>query len=303
METQTIEKPRPTVTVMRPPNPNLPATANGSEAKTIEAMPPKEAVSQGAVAIVGRKFPPNMVRALLKITEEVGAIKKEGWNDFQKYNYQKWDDVLNALSPLLVRNSLLITQSQMDSSVSANDALLSITYGFTLIDGQTGECWPLDYRWTGIARLCDGKGVYDDKAANKCATQAHKYFVINLFKIATKESQDDDSDQGERREAREQRKPPNPNGAAQAPHMLPIKEMSAENWAKLYVKNAKTSATVADVKEWRAQNEATLKKLEERFPEVFTDLCAEIDALVGRLPLETVGTAKAEAPATGGGAA
>src|ERR1700739_57937 len=159
MSVQTIEK--PTITVTRPPNPHLPAVANGEEPK-VEALPPKQAVSQGALTVPGRQVPAGIVRALMRVTEEIGTIKKEGWNNFQSYHYQKWDDVLSALSPTLAKNKLLITQSQAESSVSDKDALLSITYVFNLIDGDTGEVWPLDYRWTGIARLCDSKGVYDD---------------------------------------------------------------------------------------------------------------------------------------------
>ena len=51
MSVQTIEK--PTITVTRPPNPHLPAVANGEEPK-VEALPPKQAVSQGALTVPGR---------------------------------------------------------------------------------------------------------------------------------------------------------------------------------------------------------------------------------------------------------
>jgi hypothetical protein len=164
---------------------NLPAVPSAPQPKTPAAKPePKH-------------FPPRLAKALLAITREIGLIGKEGRNDFQRYNYARWEDINDKLSPLLAEHGILIIQSETSRSLlEENDkgSTLAIVYEFTIVN-EHGEQWP-PITWTAISRLRDQKGITDDKAAAKCHTQAEKYFCIKQFKIRTSDAIDNDAGDG-----------------------------------------------------------------------------------------------------------
>jgi hypothetical protein len=144
-----------------------------------------------------KHYPPRLAKALLAITREVGLIGKEGRNDFQRYNYARWEDINDKLSPLLAEHGVLIIQSETSRSLlEENDkgSTLAIVYEFTIVN-EHGEQWP-PITWTAISRLRDQKGITDDKAAAKCHTQAEKYFCIKQFKIRTSDAIDNDAGDG-----------------------------------------------------------------------------------------------------------
>jgi hypothetical protein len=118
-------------------------------------------------------YPAKIAKALIAVTREVGAIGKLGENKHHSYFYQRWEDVLARMSVLLPQHGLIVLQTETGRSLFDNDTLLALTYQFTIIN-EDGDVWPLHARWTAISRLKDQKGVYDDKSANKCHTQAHK---------------------------------------------------------------------------------------------------------------------------------
>ncbi len=131
-------------------------------------------------------FSANVAKAVISVSREIGKIQKEGFNNFQRYKYTKWEDVNDKLSPLLVEHGLIIVQSEIARDIlerSAEGCVLAITYHFTLVH-ESGDSWPA-VEWTSIARLTDKKGTPDDKAASKCHTQAEKGFCVKQFKIRT----------------------------------------------------------------------------------------------------------------------
>jgi len=141
------------------------------------------------------QFPAAIAKSIIAITKAMEHVQKDGLNSFQNYRYPKWESINEKLSPLLAEHGLIITQSEISRSLlEQNDkgSVLAIVYHFTLIN-EHGESWP-EVEWTSIARLRDGKGVTDDKAAAKCHTQAEKYFCLKQFKIRVadenKENQD-----------------------------------------------------------------------------------------------------------------
>ena len=166
-----------------PPPPQLPAVRQ--ERKPRQARIPAE---------VGKHYPPRIAQSIIKITNEIGRIQKEGRNEFQKYKYTRWEDINEKLSPLLAEHGIIIVQSEISRNLlEENDkgSVLAIVYHFTVIN-EHGEAWP-EVEWTSIARLRDQKGVTDDKAAAKCHTQAEKQFCIKQFKIRTDDYDEDDA--------------------------------------------------------------------------------------------------------------
>lgn len=133
-------------------------------------------------------YPASIARAVIAITREMEAVSKQGQNEFQKYRYQRWEDISAKLSPLLAEHGLLIMQSEQSRSLlEQNDkgSVLAIVYHFTLVH-ESGDMAP-PVEWTAIQRLRDQKGVTDDKAAAKCHTQAEKYFCTKQFKVRVAE--------------------------------------------------------------------------------------------------------------------
>lgn len=235
----------------------------------------------GHIALVpspepAKAYPPLIAQKLMAITREFGVIAKGknaddpngGWNDFHKYGYQKWDDVLERESTLLCEHGIIIQQSEIARSLL--DKLISISYEFTIID-QSGDVWPDRPVFTAIGRLQDNKGVFDDKAANKCHTQAHKYFLLHTFKIKTKETAADDAD-GEDQDKHidaSAPKPPRP-GSAEAkaldePRQITGTGPKPEAWVDAFIGAIERSSSLDEVERWVKANEANLAKL-ERYP-------------------------------------
>lgn len=218
-------------------------------------------------------YPPKLAKTLMAITREFGAITKAtkkndpnggGWNDFHNYGYQKWDDVLDRESTLFQQHGIILQQSEIARSLL--DKLISITYEFTIIS-EEGEVWPDRPVFTAIGRLQDHKGIFDDKAANKCHTQAHKYFLLHTFKIKTKDVAEEDAD-GAADEVQTKQidrpKPPRPGSAeamaADEPCTINPQGMSYQVFADTFIAAIEHSAP-GDVARWVELNQASIDKV------------------------------------------
>lgn len=183
--TETAVKEHVETIVEEAPAPQLPVVRQ--ERKPRAAAKPPAPAGQ-------TQYPGRIALAILKVTNEIGQIQKEGRNEFQKYKYTRWEDINEKLSPLLGEHGLVIVQSEQNRSLlEENDkgSVLAIIYHFSLVN-EHGDVWgPIE--WTAISRLRDAKGVTDDKAASKCHTQAEKQFCIKQFKIRTDDYGEDDA--------------------------------------------------------------------------------------------------------------
>lgn len=196
-------------------------------------------------------FSASIARAILAISSEIGVIQKEGWNDFQKYRYTRWEDINEKLSPLLAKNNLIIVQSEQNRSLlEENDkgSVLAIVYHFTIVNSD-GEQWP-PTEWTGIARLRDAKGTTDDKAAIKCHTQAEKFFCVKQFKIVT-----DDFEKSDRHQS------------------LPKKD--ARDIYKKLQAEIDELATLVELSTWGTQNSERLKTLPHDWQDILRERYVE----------------------------
>jgi hypothetical protein len=270
MNTQTAQ--RGNVATLPPPNPNLPATVDPSKvARAPEGPPPTS-------------YPVPLATALLAVTEAIGKVPKATFNEFHKYHYQSWEDVLSKLSPLLTKHGIIIQQSQIGASLFENDQLMSITYEFTIIHAASGEVWPDRLVWTGVARLRDQKNVYDDKAANKCHTAAHKYFCLHFFKIRTKDTITDDADAGP---------PKPPANPMQTKKDLFAHGKTAAQFVHSLLELVGNAPTLAELDEIESINATGLDKLEEASPHEYDDAVREIERKRGEL---TEAAERKEAP-------
>lgn len=137
----------------------------------------------------------NIHQRLAAITGAVGAVQKTGKNTEQKYDYIEYDAVTAALRGLMFEHGVTVLQNmkeggrketEITSKFGAKGVLVVIDYIFTVtnVDDPSDK---LEFLWQGEA------SDYGDKATNKAATAAEKYFLLKLFKIGTKDDPDSES--------------------------------------------------------------------------------------------------------------
>lgn len=254
-------------------------------------------------------YPPKMAKAILAVMRGVGPVAKADKNTFHNYFYQSWENILIKLSPLLADNGLIISQSQISQSLFDNDTLLAITYEFTLIN-EDGDVWPVRPRWSAFSRLKDSKGMYDDKAANKCHTQASKYFLLHLFKIRTRDDSDADGG-GQKKTApsaaatigRKVEPGVDPATGEVGPYAISTTSTTIRAWADIYIAAIKTSRTIDELEQWAAVNDEAMGEITTKGSEVVNKQLDEAyEALkVGFLQADKAKEAKpAEQPARRG---
>jgi hypothetical protein len=134
-----------------------------------------------------------VLAAISAVMGEVGSVKKEGFNEFHRYNYAAAADVMHALQPLLAKNGLTIVQHQAALEFIQDGAAMAIRYEFHLYH-SSGDKLDIVPVHTGVAAAKTKTGSPDDKAANKCHTAARKYFLLSLFQIPTGDYADPDAD-------------------------------------------------------------------------------------------------------------
>jgi len=176
---------------------------------------------------------PHVVRAILAVMKQLGTegIDKTRRNKEQGFNFRGIEDVMNALTPLLVENNLVIiprfkthTSVERESKKGGyiNDVVMSGEFDFmSAIDGSM------------VTAQTYGQGMDSaDKATNKAMSGAFKYLCLFGFCIPTQgviEDTDDehpevagkakDQSQPEKPPVRNKRSPesPDPRGGNEPP--------------------------------------------------------------------------------------
>lgn len=116
---------------------------------------------------------------LLQIQSEVERLKKEGYNDFQKYKYLAEQQVTDAFNPLLIKYGVLfnysaeiISQTIMEKNILTH---VRVEYSFKDVDSDDE-----------IVGVVDGQGIdKGDKGVYKAITGAVKYIFMKNFLIPT----------------------------------------------------------------------------------------------------------------------
>lgn len=135
--------------------------------------------------------PKSLAAKMAAIMGEVPTMIKNGQNVQQKYQYVTAEDVKAAIRPLLKKHNVAIfsqmTDVQRESNINKNGSTVVTVVArmvFTLVDGDTGESQ--ECAWYGEAN------DFADKAVNKAATAAEKYWLINTFLLSTSEPETDE---------------------------------------------------------------------------------------------------------------
>jgi hypothetical protein len=116
---------------------------------------------------------------------------KNGQNVAQRYEYVTADDVKAAIRPLLKKHGIAVFSAMTDvtretgtNKNGTHTVTVLAKMMFSLVCTETGEC--VNCEWYGEAN------DYADKAVNKAATAAEKYWLINTFLLSTTEPESDE---------------------------------------------------------------------------------------------------------------
>ena len=120
-----------------------------------------------------------------------GGIGKNQQNTQQRYKFRGIDDVLNALSPLLAKNGLVVLPEVLGRQVSEKTSnngkplfYVTVKVKFTFISSEDGSSHDV---------VVYGEAMDSgDKATNKAMSAAYKYMAIQSFCIATEGDNDAD---------------------------------------------------------------------------------------------------------------
>lgn len=136
----------------------------------------------------------DIFETMCAILKDVDVIKKDKYNQIQKFSFRGIDDVYNMLHPLFKKYGLISLPTKI--------------YDFSTVEKSTSRGGSLFFRlftvqFTFYAK--DGSFITSevraegmdagDKATNKAMAVAHKYALIQAFSIPTEESANEDPDQ------------------------------------------------------------------------------------------------------------
>lgn len=133
--------------------------------------------------------------AISNVMKDIGAVGKNSTNDFDHYKFRGIDDVMNSLSPAMVKNKVFVTPTILDSAREERQSkngqtmmytILTVKYTFYTTDGSSVEC-------VVIGEAMDRS----DKSTNKAMSAAFKYACFQTFCIPTEEMQDADAESPE----------------------------------------------------------------------------------------------------------
>lgn len=136
----------------------------------------------------------SLVKKLAKIMNEMGAVPKTGWNNFNKYNYTTEADIQAITSKRMAKENIIMTPYEIEHSTREvttrkgnAEYVYQGTWNFEILDGDSGE--QLTIRVSGEGQDSGDKGPF------KALTGAHKYALMKLFQIST--GDDPERDEGE----------------------------------------------------------------------------------------------------------
>ena len=125
-----------------------------------------------------------LAQKVLKVSQAIGCVEKNGLNQHFKFKYQAWDDVLPAVRNACCEVGVHITPSV--HSIKHEGGHVIVEMGFNVTDSETNE--KDGFRWFGEAKGNDDKGI------QKAITSCTKYALLKYFMIPIVDDTDPDGD-------------------------------------------------------------------------------------------------------------
>jgi hypothetical protein len=133
---------------------------------------------------------------MAKVMGIVNRVPKSGTNTFHNYRYASADDVADTIRGAMSEVNLALivrmgevkqeTVEYQSSSKTTRTMRTTINFNFIFACGDTGAV--ISAPWT--SQVDDNS----DKAINKCATSAEKYFLMKTFIVSAGDEPDADAD-------------------------------------------------------------------------------------------------------------
>lgn len=171
----------------------------------------------------------NIFQKIAAITGEIGIVEKGGKNTEQKYDFIEYAAVAGKLRTLFAKYGVVIVprmaktadqqRAEIVSSYGKKGLAISVDFTFDVVNADKPDDH-FEVTWTGEA------ADYGDKATNKAATSAIKYYQMRQFNISEK-GDDPDADGPDRGTASQTTAPPAP------PKKMTIQDAIAKAFAEL----------------------------------------------------------------------
>lgn len=134
----------------------------------------------------------DIYQTIIKVMGDLEAVKKDKYNQMQKFNFRGIDDVYNALHPLCAKHGMFsvptnIFDEKTEERQTRNGGnlvyrLFKVEYTFFASDG------------TFVTAIVPAEGMDSgDKGTAKAMSSAHKYALLQIFSIPTEDIQDTDT--------------------------------------------------------------------------------------------------------------
>ncbi len=125
-----------------------------------------------------------LAQKVLKVSQSIGCVEKNGLNAHFKFKYQAWDDVLPAVRNACCEVGVQITPTVLDARNDNGHVLVHMC--FTIKDSESEEVD--SFFWFGEAKGNDDKGI------QKAITSCTKYALLKYFMIPIVDDSDPDGD-------------------------------------------------------------------------------------------------------------
>jgi len=127
-----------------------------------------------------------LVKKIVQVIREVGAVPKSGKNDHFGYSYRRHEDITNKLQPALAASGIVIVP-MIKEIVREEPGYILMRVTYTVTDGAQ------ELAFVGIGEGQDKSrdGRAGDKAAYKAQTGAMKYALNDLLLLAGEDPEAD----------------------------------------------------------------------------------------------------------------
>jgi hypothetical protein len=120
---------------------------------------------------------------VLKVSQAIGCVEKNGLNAHFKFKYQAWDDVLPAVRNACIEHGVQITPTVLDARNDNGHVIVHMMFLVKDVDSDQVD----EFAWFGEAKGNDDKGI------QKAITSCTKYALLKYFMIPIVDDTDTDA--------------------------------------------------------------------------------------------------------------
>lgn len=177
---------------------------------------------------------------MAKVMGELSTFHKDAQNKFHGYGYVSAHAVTERIGRAMANAGIAFFSSTVGMQAT-DDKRYIVEYEFTFACAESGAS--VSSRWFGEAVHTTSKGALDDKALNKAATTALKYFLLNTFVVSAAEDVDVDASESQQKQSGK-KKPAQTFWTSDLPQM---------DWLKAQVEKLRASLSDQSVNDAKAQ--------------------------------------------------